>query len=153
MSHACCQPMRANAIRCMLIFTRGDAVSVRKRSWIAPNRERKEAWIVDYRDQHGDRHIKTFARRKDADAEHAQVTVSVRAGTHTADSRSVTIAEAGRLWIETSTNARLERVTIDQYKQHLRLHIAPLIGNTKLSALSVPSVRQFEDRLARDRSP
>ena len=128
-------------------------MSIRKRSWIAPNGERKEAWVVDYRDQHGARHIKTFARRKDADAEHAQVTVSVRAGTHTADSRSVTIAEAGRLWIETSTNARLERVTIDQYKQHLRLHIAPLIGNTKLSALSVPSVRQFEDRLARDRSP
>jgi integrase len=128
-------------------------VSIRKRNWIAPNGERKEAWVVDYRDQHGARHIKTFARRKDADAEHAQITVSVRAGTHTADSRSVTIAEAGRLWIETSTNAGRERVTIDQYNQHLRLHIAPLIGNTKLSALSVPSVRQFEDRLARDRSP
>src|SRR5215471_12806299 len=99
MSHACCQPMRANATLCMLIFTRGNAVSVRKRSWIAPNGERKEAWIVDYRDPHGDRHIKTFARRKDADAEHAQVAVSVRAGTHTADRRSVTVAAAGKLWI------------------------------------------------------
>jgi integrase len=128
-------------------------VSVRKRSWIAPNGERKEAWVVDYRDQRGDRHIKTFARRKDADAEHAQVAISVRAGTHTADRASITVAEAGRGWIETSTNAGLERATVDQYKQHLRLHIAPRIGAMKLSQLTVPAVRVFEDRLAKDRSP
>jgi integrase len=127
-------------------------VSVRKRSWIAPNGERKDAWVVDYRDQHGDRHIKTFVRRKDADAVHAEIAVSVRAGTHTADRRSVTVAEAGRLWIETATNAKLERVTINQYRQHLELHIAPLIGTTRLSQLTVPAVRLFEDRLAKDRS-
>jgi integrase len=127
-------------------------VSVRKRTWTAPNGERKEAWVVDYVDQHGGRHLKTFARKKDADAEHAQVAVNVRAGTHTADRRSVTIAEAGRLWIETSTNAGLERATVDQYRGHLKLHITPLIGATKLSQLTVPAVRAFEDRLA-SRSP
>jgi len=127
-------------------------VSVRKRSWIAPNGERKDAWVVDYRDQHGDRHIKTFVRRKDADAVHAEIAVSVRAGTYTADRRSVTVAEAGRLWIETATNTKLERVTINQYRQHLELHIAPLIGTTRLSQLTVPAVRSFEDRLAKDRS-
>jgi integrase len=128
-------------------------VSVRKRAWTAPNGERKEAWVVDYVDQHGGRHLKTFARKKDADAYHATVKVDVRAGTHTADRRSVTVAEAGRLWIETSTNAGLERATVDQYKQHLRLHIAPRIGATKLSQLTVPAVRAFEDRLTKDRSP
>ena len=127
-------------------------MSVRKRSWIAPNGERKDAWVVDYRDQHGDRHIKTFVRRKDADAVHAEIAVSVRAGTYTADRRSVTVAEAGRLWIETATNTKLERVTINQYRQHLELHIAPLIGTTRLSQLTVPAVRSFEDRLAKDRS-
>jgi integrase len=129
------------------------AVSIRKRSWTAPNGERKEAWVVDYRDQHGDRHIKTFTRKKDADAEHAAVAVNVRAGTHTADRRSVSVAEAGRLWIETSTNAELERATLAQYESHLKHHIVPLIGGTKLSQLTVPSVRAFEDRLAKDRSP
>jgi hypothetical protein len=129
------------------------AVSVRRRSWIAPNGARKEAWIVDYRDQHGGRHIKTFARRKDADAEHAQVQVAIRAGIHTADRASITVAEAGRLWIGTSTNAGLERATLEYYEQHLKFHIVPLLGAKKLSQLTVPAVREFEDRLAKDRSP
>ena len=60
-------------------------MSIRKRSWIAPTGEQKEAWIVDYRDQRGDRHIKTFTRKKDADAYHKQVGVDVRTGIHTAD--------------------------------------------------------------------
>jgi hypothetical protein len=38
------------------------------------------------------------------------------------------------------------------YRAHLDLHITPLIGKTKLSALTVPFVREFEDRLRVDRS-
>jgi integrase len=109
--------------------------------------------MVCYRDHAGARRFKNFKKKRDADAYHAEVRINVRRGIHTADSRSVTIAEAGRLWIETSTNAGLERATVDQYKQHLRLHIAPRIGATKLSQLTVPAVRAFEDRLAKDRSP
>ena len=39
-------------------------MSVRKRTWTTSQGERKEAWIVDYFDQDGDRHIRTFARRR-----------------------------------------------------------------------------------------
>jgi integrase len=127
-------------------------VSVRRRGWVSRG-ERKEAWVVDYVDQRGDRHIKTFERKRDADAYHATVRVDVRAGIHTADSRSVTVAEAGRLWVEGAAAAKLERATIEQYEQHLRLHIAPLIGDVKLTQLSVPMARSFEDQLAKDRSP
>ena len=127
-------------------------MSVRKRSW-ETNGERKEAWIVDYVDQHGDRHIKTFARKRDADAYHADVAVGVRAGIHTADSRSITIAEAGRRWIESGEAADLERTTLEQYRQHLELHIVPLIGSVKLTQLTAPMVRRFEDQLRADRSP
>ena len=63
-------------------------MSVRRRQWVSPAGEPKEAWVVDYVDQHGERHIKTFAKKRDADAHHAIVGVAVRAGTHTADSRA-----------------------------------------------------------------
>ena len=43
-------------------------MSVRKRKWTTRSGEAKEAWIVDYADQEGDRHIETFERKKDADA-------------------------------------------------------------------------------------
>ena len=71
-------------------------MSVRKRTWKSPSGEPKEAWVVDYVDQHGDRHLKTFAKKRDADAHHALVGVAVRTGTHTADSKSVTVARADR---------------------------------------------------------
>jgi hypothetical protein len=47
-------------------------------------RHRQEAWIVDYRDQQGARHIHTFARKKDADDYHATVKLNVRQGARTA---------------------------------------------------------------------
>ena len=114
----------------------------------------KEAWVVDYVDQHGDRHLKTFAKKRDADAHHAIVGVAVRAGTHTADSRSVTVAKAAELWLESCEAAGLERTTITAYRQHVELHIVPILGGLRLSQLTVPMVRGFEDRLRRDgRSP
>jgi integrase len=127
-------------------------MSVRKRSWKTPKGEGKEAWVVDYVDQHGDRHIKTFARKKDADAHHAVVAVDVRAGIHTAERASITIAEAGALWLKTAEAAKLERSTLAQYQVHLNRHIVPLIGRMRLTQLTVPAARAFEDRLRADRS-
>jgi hypothetical protein len=69
-------------------------MSVRKRSWTTRTGEQREAWITDYTDQDGDRHIRTFDRKKDADAYWATVSVDVRNGTHTAPSKSATVAEA-----------------------------------------------------------
>ena len=40
---------------------------IRKRSWTTSKGQPKEAWVVDYVDQAGRRHLKTFARKKDAD--------------------------------------------------------------------------------------
>jgi integrase len=128
-------------------------VSVRKRSWKTPEGEIREAWIVDYAD-HAGRHIKTFARKRDADAYHARVAVDIGTGIHTADSRSITVAAAGQLWIERVEATRLERSTLEAYQRHLVLHIVPFIGRVRLAQLTIPLVRAFEDRLRREnRSP
>jgi len=132
-------------------------MSVRKRAWKTSTGEDRTAWVVDYTDQDGDRHIETFTKKKDADARHADVGVGVRAGTHIAPSKSVTVREAGKDWISGAEEAgqdALERSTIAQYRQHLDLHIAPFIGATKLSAMTPQVVRKFEDRLREEgRSP
>jgi integrase len=129
-------------------------VSVRKRTWKSPGGEPREAWVVDYVDQQGDRHIKTFTKKRDADAHHAIVGAAVRAGVHTADSKSITVARAAELWLESREAAGLERATMAGYRQHADLHITPILGTLRLSQLTVPLVRGFEDRLRRDgRSP
>ncbi|MDX0581963.1 tyrosine-type recombinase/integrase [Sinorhizobium medicae] len=129
-------------------------MSVRKREWTTPKGEKKSAWVADYTDQQGKRHLKTFKLKKEADAFAATASVEVRAGTHVADSASVTVEKAGQFWLATGEAAGLERSTINQRKRHLKFHIEPLIGQTLLSKLTVPAVRDFEDRLRGEgRSP
>jgi integrase len=106
--------------------------------------------VVDYVDQHGARHLKTFAKKRDADAHHAIVGTSVQAGTHTPESKSITVAKAAELWLASCDAAGLERTTITAYRQHVALRIVPILGGLKLSQLTVPLVRGFEDRLAAD---
>jgi integrase len=127
-------------------------MSVRKRVWTTRKGETKEAWIVDYT-VNGSRHIETFERKKDADAYEAKVTVDVGKGIHIAPSKSVTVAQAGEDWIR-ACEGEVERSTIATYRQELRHHIVPFLGNYKLSQLSVPMVRKFKDDLRADkRSP
>ena len=124
-------------------------MSVRKRKWKTAKGVECEAWVVDYVDQQGRRILKTFDKKKDADTFAASSRVEVIEGTHVADSASVTVAEAGDLWIKSAegSDPPLERTTIEQYQQHLRLHILPFLGRTKLSKLNGPAVRAFSDRL------
>jgi integrase len=123
------------------------AMSVRKRQWKTAGGEAREAWIVDYVDQQGDRHIETFERKKEADEYHSRVKVDVRKGLHVAPSKSPTVAEAADRWLAEVDGRGRERSTIGQYREHVRLHILPLIGNTKLAALSPDAVEGFRDQL------
>ena len=129
-------------------YTHEATMSVRKRTWTTRKGETKEAWIVDYTDQNGKRHLKTFSKKKQADAFATTAKVQVRHGIHTADSESVTVAAAGGLWLAAAEKNELERTTVDQYQQHLDLHIAPYLGRVKLSQLTAPMVREFEDKLS-----
>ena len=121
-------------------------MAVRKRRWRTRNGDAKEAWVVDYTDQDGDRHIETFKRKKDADARAQHIGVDVRAGIHTAAAKSVTVTEAAADWIRKVELDERERSTIAQYRQHAR-HITARIGNQKLAKLTKPRVEAFRDDL------
>jgi integrase len=122
-------------------------MSVRKRSWITRKGEAKEAWIVDYTDQNGERHIQTYSRKKDADAYHATVRVDVSQGTHTAPTKSITVAEAADDWIAFVKLEGRERTTLTAYRQQVDLHINPRMGREKLAKLTTPRINKFRDDL------
>lgn len=121
-------------------------MAVRKRTWTTKSGKRRMAWIVDYVDQGGDRHIETFARKKDADAYHAKVNVDVGAGIHTAPSKSITVAEAAQDWISSVELEGREATTVAQYRQHSE-HIICRIGSAKLANLTTPGLNKFRDEL------
>jgi integrase len=122
-------------------------MSVRKRKWTNAKGVEQEAWIVDYVDTKGTRRLKTFSKKKEADAFAARASIEVKEGTHVADSASSTVRVAGEFWIASGEGANLERSTINQRRRHLKYHIGPFLGDTLLSKLTVPVVRAFEDQL------
>jgi integrase len=122
-------------------------MSVRKREWVTPAGKAKFAWQVDYRDSHGKRRAKQFARKKEADEFELTAGHEVRHGTHTADSQSITIAEAAKLWLARAEREDLERSTIAAYGQHVRLHINPYLGAKRLNQLTKPMVEAYRDGL------
>src|ERR1700755_1820045 len=102
-------------------------MSVRKRKWVTSRGEAKEAWIVDYIDQQGDRHIETFERKKDAEARHDVVRENVRQGVHTPTNKSITVAEAAEDWIAYVELEGRERSTIDQSRRPVGRSINPAL--------------------------
>ncbi len=123
-------------------------MSVRKRTLPSTS----VRYLCDYRDADGARRFKQFTTRKEADAFWHKADVDVRAGVHTADSVSVTVKQAGELWLDRCRLDGLEDGTLRNYKMHLDLHILPLIGGTKLSKLTRPAVESFKDALLETRS-
>jgi integrase len=122
-------------------------MSVRKRTWLNANGSKGQAWVAEYTDHEGKRRLRTFETKQAADSFHVGATGELRAGTHVPDSRSITVAEAGRLWLKTCETDGLERSTVDYYQQHLDRHIIPVIGAVKLSRLTMPMLTTFQNKL------
>src|SRR5438874_11062698 len=131
-------------------IAKGVIMSVRKRRWTTTKGQVREAWVVDYADQQGDRHIETFERKKDAEAREAEVTFNIGRGVHTPENKSITVAQAADDWISYIEAEGRERSTIDQYRQHIRHHIGPRLGREKLARLTSPRVNAFRDELIKD---
>lgn len=138
--------------------------SVRKRKWIYVsmdtdgNRVEKpgESWEVAYKAYDPKKKKERifvkggFVRKKDAQDWWVKQVGKVRSGTHTPDSVSITVAQAGKLWIEVCTENGLERSTTHQYQNHLDYHVKPYLGEMKLSQLTRPMVQDFVRNLRHD---
>src|SRR6516225_3132951 len=122
-------------------------MSVRKRGWVTRRGEAKEAWIADYTDGTGKRHIQTFAQKKKADAFAAKVKVDVNAGTHVAPDSDLTMTKVAEKWLKRVEADGRERATLRQYRQHVVHHILPRIGSVKLAKLTRGHVEHFRDSL------
>jgi integrase len=128
-------------------------MSVRKRKWkVKSTGEIKEAWVVDYVDQQGERTIETFERKKDADERHAAVKVDVGRGLHTVKAKRITVAQATDDWLSYVTGEGCERSTLQRYNELTRCHIVPRLGQEKLAQLNTPRINAFRDELLKDMS-
>jgi integrase len=123
-------------------------MSVRKRRLRSGNM----VWQLDYRDLRGARRHKQFSTKAEAVAYETTVRSELVGGTHVADTVSITVEAAGDLWLNRCEIEELEASTTRQYRQHLKLHIAPLIGKVRLTKLTKPAIEEFRDTLLTTRS-
>jgi integrase len=124
--------------------------SIKRRTWTTSKGEQREAWVVRYADQDSKWRLKTFARQRDAKAWLPSAQVEVKQRTHRPDSTSPTVAAACGAWIRRGEADGRERGTLQQRRQHVDLHILPLLGaETKLSKIDCDA---FRDQLLTTRS-
>jgi integrase len=122
-------------------------MAIRKRTWAGSDGSPRQAWLVDYRDQSGQRRSKQFLRKKEAEAYADNAKLEVRQGRHTHDRDSITVTVAADLWIDAAEAEGLERSTIKRYRELARVHIVPRFGALKLSALTKAHVQDFRMEL------
>ena len=121
--------------------------SIRKRTWQSGG-ETKTAWVADYFDQDRQRHIKTFPTKKAADAWLVTGPRRGAAGRAYPGERQHHRRGGGRAVAREERDLeKLERSTLRQYRNHVVLHIKPLIGGEKLARLSSPMIESFRDAL------
>jgi integrase len=123
-------------------------VSIRKRVWQSGGSE-KSAWVADYSDQEGKRHQKAFATKRQANGWLAETKHEIGRGIHTPSSGSISITEAGQLWLEQAEVDGLERSTLAQYAQHLKFHISPYLADVKLCDFTPARLTQFRNTLVK----
>jgi integrase len=116
-------------------------MSIRKR--VLPSGESR--WQLDYKDAQNKRRAKQFEFQWQAKEFETKVRGELKLGVHVPDSASATVKEASEFWLKECQG--LEQSTLRNYRQHLDLHIVPLIGSVKLSRLTRPALEVFKDRL------
>jgi len=127
-----------------------------KRIWTTPSGEPREAWVVRYYHE-GKYRLKTFEREREAKDWEAQMKVDQKNGLHRPERTSITIRQAGALWLATCHAEKLEPEAIRKYDGHLRVHIYPAmspknapagwdgqLGDLKLSKLTTPMCEVFK---------
>lgn len=117
--------------------------SVTKREWTAPTGEVKTAWVCRYSDLSGKRRMKTFDRKKDADAYRTKVETEVGDGTHIASRDAPTVRRVLELFVEWSRLRCREGRIGKAYLRNIEYAcngVADLIGAIKYTELRAQQV-------------
>jgi integrase len=109
----------------------------------------RSAWVVSYQ-HNGKQHLRSFSKKKMADAWRAEMQTEQKKGMHVPASTSITVADAGQRWLDQAINDGLEASTTTGYRQQLELHILPFLGDRKLVDLAAAGVEDFRNMLRRE---
>ncbi len=102
-------------------------------------------WRIDYRDQFGTRHRKTYALKAQAQAALDAARRAIKDGSFIAPSDVPTFADIAEQWFANKHNLRPNSVTF--WRNHLDNHLLPALGKFRLNQIDVDAVERFRDEL------
>jgi integrase len=123
-------------------------VSVRKRTWSTARGEKKTTFVCDYFDSDGIRRHESFPTKAEAKKRHAEVVLNVHKGT--SSSFNGTFAEAAADWMEHLRGDKRERATIEQYEQHLRLHLPAWLDRQRIRKFNENVIKEVRKHLLKE---
>jgi len=107
-------------------------------------RKIKRGWQIDYRDQRGIRHRKTFRLLADADRELRGIKNSVEEKTYIPPKQIPTFEKVAEEWFASKKNYR--PATLAYWRVHLDLHLIPSLGSSRLSAINIKKMECARDQ-------
>ncbi|WP_082700442.1 site-specific integrase [Magnetospirillum sp. XM-1] len=116
---------------------------VTKRTWTTGAGEARTAWRLSYYDRDGQRHMKQFARKADAEAERVLVEGQLATGLHVPDKASITVLDAAKAFLadfaDLVQSGKRERSSLEAYRRQVKWHLEPYaVAALKLSRLTGP---------------
>jgi integrase len=125
-------------------------MAIRKRAWETAKGTRGFAWVVDYSDQNGKRHIESYPTKQEAKDRETVIRNEVRERRFTNRRQSVSVAVAAERWLENCAAKRLQITTRTNYQRHVERYIVPHLGRLKLADLTTDSIDDFKAALQRE---
>lgn len=111
-------------------------------------RKRRGKWVLDYRDQHGERHWETVeGSRKDAESVLADRIKEIGKGEYQSVKDQKTFNELIEAYREMHINVNLRGSTREDYNGRINLHILPYFSNIKIQRITPEMVEKFKAHL------
>ena len=123
-------------------------MAVRKRQWKSGGKVQTR-WAADWYDANGKRHVKLFEKKGDASKEEAKALAEREEGrAPEVTNGKKTFKAAADEWLNRTTPDPLEQSTIDQWEQHIRLHLNPIVGHLTLAKLTETRIEDLSQSLS-----
>jgi len=123
--------------------------SIRKTSLIS-NGKKYEFWQARYTDPStGVQHATTGKTQKEVAQKMIEALNDINQGCYIAPSK-LTLGEWLDTWLEVYVSPSVKPYTTDSYRSACRVHIKPVLGKIKLSALSTLQIQRFYNQMLQD---
>lgn len=109
-------------------------------------RRRRNRWVIDFYDQHGERHWHTMpegSTKKDANIKKGEIERKVMQETYVPPKQLPRFSEVADSWLA-SKEPNIRHSTYEQYKGHVENHMKPYFGETKINLVNFDAIEKFK---------